>query len=237
MVRREARPALERLGPFVRATVGGTTLFLHVNEAGASFSHHGHDDIGGFVLYRDGRPSIVDPGRPSYLPADGFAKTAHAHGTVAVDGLGPVCEDRVIDRLGLVSAQTATLECGQEGGEVVIRIASTGFGRLADPVEWVREFRLNEDRLRVVDRFSGSGSGKHRVEWRLPFAPEVRLETDGDGWLARPGGMRIDIFGKAAVEASWYSPRYGKKEPASMLTWRDQFRSRADRTWEVRWNP
>lgn len=224
-------------------------LFLYANPLGLVPPwSHGHADLLGFLLYWEGTPLLVDPGRATYIdgPIGRYGRSARAHNGLMVDGLEPSV-------VHAHNGYTPTLLPGyydhpasvlpeekEDGVRVVVRCP--GFGRLAPGLSVTRVLGLSGAGLRVEDEITGSGC--HLVERFFHFHPAVEVSRDGGGVLrcAVPGGgafrLREEEADSGAVDTrkegsfslhrgeaghspmGWFSPRYGELQSSWTVAWR-----------------
>lgn len=134
---------------------------------------HAHADALSFQLWWRGEPVIVDPGTYTYEPGpdrDWFRGTA-AHSTVRIDGrdqfeLWGAFRSGPLPQVELLEVREGALE---------------GSVRLHGGIRHVRRLEWDEHGVTIRDRVDGTG--RHRVESRLVWAP------------ARPAGVTADAFG------------------------------------------
>ena len=180
----------------------------------ADVGAHAHNDHLSFTLALDGADCIVDSGTYTYtgdIRARHAFRSARAHNTVTLDGMeinALQASDpfRLDDR-----ADCRIVEWSPGDVRDVLVARHTGYPGIT--VE--RQFILDHERhtLEIRDRISGEG--RHRIEWRLHFAPEWSLSVDVNGVIADCNGKRILLRGTDSpgsglrLERAWYSPSYG----------------------------
>ncbi len=118
-------------------------------------------------------------------------------------------------------ANCRVTNCRLGEAEDVLSACHDGYRRVG--VEVRRTFVLNrrEESLAIQDRIIGAG--RHRLVWRIHFAPEVawrdptepssRGETVSGSRCGFPEGSGL----RADVEQAWYSPSYGVRSAAPAL--------------------
>lgn len=206
----------------------GWTLFARAETISGSLeATHRHHDTASFVLYREGVPILVDPGRLDYTaePTGRYGRTAAAHNTVMVSGLGPSA-DGPTWLAGDYAGVRAGIRCKHDGSDAVVTIEHDGFRRLAGgAVRHVRVIRLNAARVTIDDHLAGSG--ERPIAMRFHFAPGLELELAGGGtW--RVGAPELSFVADERLKAQsvvrtdaraggLYFPRYGEEVPTSTL--------------------
>lgn len=217
-----------------RLDYGAWTLFWYVFAAGSvPLYSHGHNEIGSFVLCRNGRVVITDPGRYSYRSDElgPYGKKAAAHNTVTLDGMDPYPPARRLypDRY---RQGRSTFSWNEQGETVTVCITHTGFERIARGCRATREFIIDREGIILRDVIDGRGS--HRVRTYFHFDPEVSINDTADGSITvSVGGESLSIAlssgggaarhsypcGQRDPEPSgWFFPKYGEAVPA--VTWR-----------------
>lgn len=184
---------------------------------------HRHADALSVHLAVNGRPLLIDPGTLAYVDQacerNRFRGTA-AHNTVHIDGLSQAEPGGPFEWRGLPSADVNRWVMGTtfdffEGSH-------HGYGRLPGPVEHRRSiFYLKPHFWLVRDVVRGAGLHQVGVHWHF-----------ADGTLtAIPGGVTFLSNRQTALCMlftsihrwshdmcpDWYSPVYGRKEPALLL--------------------
>jgi uncharacterized heparinase superfamily protein len=195
---------------------------------------HGHADLLTVQCSAFGEPFLVDPGTYGYRGdvewRDFFRSTA-AHSTVVVDGEGQAIPAgpfrwRTRPRARLRRWSTAEGLLLAEGDHPAYR-------RLSDPVLHRRRVLFVGNRYWVlVDELEGTG--EHRVDVQLQFAP-MEVIVEPSSWIRAQGrrghGLLVRAFatvpltverweGERAPLRGWLSPAYGCREPAPLVVHR-----------------
>ncbi|MFP3937124.1 MAG: heparinase II/III family protein [Phycisphaerae bacterium] len=188
--------------------VGGLVVFRSgrwycvVDAAGPAPSHnpaHVHACAGAFVLYRNDRKLITDPGVSTYRrgPRRTWERSTVAHNALCVDATdqSEVFAGFRIGRRAKVSRHIET----HRDGTTRISVRHDGYRRLAEPVEHMREFSAREDSLVVRDVLHGRG--KHTVSLLLTLAPGISPRPLANGWQldARGTILRVEWGPSATV--------------------------------------
>jgi len=179
---------------------------------------HGHADTLSFELSIAGQRVIVDSGVSEYgtSPERLRQRGTAAHNTVVIDhvdssevwsGFRVARRARIRDRRVDVAPERVTISASHDG-----------YRRLLGRVEHARRWEIEDGSIAILDDIRGKG--RHDVEIRFHFAPQVRPERQGESlWVLGPG-LRIET----APELSWsanestYHPAMGARIPAWVLT-------------------
>jgi heparinase II/III-like protein len=187
---------------------------------------HGHYDALSIEVAAGGRPLIVDPGRFTYHE-DKFNwrhwfKGTAAHNTVCVDGLdqtpyrcgkpkGPLAEAQLVERL---SAPNFDLLHG--------RVTSPAY----DAIHTRFIFFIADEYWVIVDKLNGAVP--HDYDLRFHLAPEAMnhlaiQKHEGNNAVIAPGlALIFESNHEPHVEPGWFSPEYGKKISAPVVSVRSR---------------
>jgi hypothetical protein len=197
---------------------------------GAPTGGHGHADALSLVFFAAGRDLLIDPGTGVYNAKKewrDYFRSSAAHNTVVVDGRDqsePAGTFRWESRAStsMLSHQIlGDLHCAE--GE------HTGYTRLAGPVTHKRRLLFcGTGCWLIADELLGTG--EHTFDFYYHFAPgiELRLMSAPGAPIevlarTRPGDAGVTLCFHTAAQAEaellegWVSPRYGRREPASVL--------------------
>ncbi len=194
---------------------------------------HGHADLLAIQCCATGVPYVTDPGTYCYTTdpeSRNFFRGTAAHSTVMVDGLsqavpaGPFAwqaRPRARLRRWLSTEAYDFADADHDG-----------YRRLPDPVVHRRRVLFVKPRYWVlVDDVDGEGC--RRVEIRFQFAP-LRLTVDPRLWARAHGRDGRDLLirpfatvplgadlheGESAPIQGWFSPDYGRRQPAPVLVY------------------
>jgi Heparinase II/III-like protein/Heparinase II/III N-terminus len=216
--------ALRESGFYLMADeTSGEQLLIDAGPLGAGSGGHGHADALSICLVRDGRNLLIDPGTYEYVGRDGerdrFRGTG-AHNTMQVDGLD---QAESIGPFSWKNFPQVRIEQWVNGRQFDLFHGShDGYSRLPSPVmhhRWV--FHRKKKFWLVRDRAEGNGSHQLDIEWHIAptlspvnskqcaFADQrerlALLTTDGNDW-------------SRSVRRDYWSPAYGHKEPASVVS-------------------
>lgn len=212
---------LESSGLYLMASAASREqIMIDAGPQGAGTAGHGHADALSLCWSRAGRPLLIDPGTFEYVgcgPERKQFRSTGAHNTLLVDGLsqatpkGPFGWARLprVQAEGWVSGQNFDLFVGSHDG----------YCRLPSPVvhrRWV--FWLKPHFWLVRDLALGEGQHRLDILWHLSpqLSPRDDAFVDGEGRGLRL--LTVEGHGwSQEVQAGWWSPVYGRKEPAPVL--------------------
>ena len=170
---------------------------------------HCHNDKLSFELYIDGEDIIVDPGTYVYTldpeARNRFRGTAY-HNTVMIDGKE---QNRFNEHRVFQMDNDALARCSkwEIGNEIDVFVGEHyGYKGFSHPVIHQREikFHKKEERLEVIDKFTGEG--EHNLEWNLVlslgFRQNLNISFDKLQWHREP---------------AFYSPEYGIRNKTEKL--------------------
>lgn len=205
---------------YARVTSGDLVLFVDVGEIGPDYlPGHAHADTLSFEASLAGRRWIVDSGTSLYEPGPERLRqrTTAAHNTVEVDGESSSevwSSFRVARR-----ARPFDLTLADDGDEVRIACAHTGYRRLPGRVTHRREWRVGPRALTIDDSLDGRFSA---AVARLHLHPEVEC-SDALDRMTGPGlppvGMASAGLQCARESATWH-PTFGARIPSSRISGR-----------------
>lgn len=203
--------------------VGNDFLFVDFGEVGLlGRGGHGHNDLLSFELCLNGQPIIVDPGMPGYTGDprmyERFRGTA-AHSTVQVDGQ-EMAQLRGYWRIANEAIPLPS-RCVTTTTTMIVSGGHDGYSRLDDPLSLRRELRLSRSGqgLTVTDSFETDG--RHFIEQRLHFHPDVVLEMREGSVGVEVGGLRWavrwEVGALPRLESGQVSHSYGMTARNQML--------------------
>ncbi len=233
---------------FIRYDTGVVTIFWHIETENSTLSNnHSHYDLGSFVLFYKGKQVFTDNGLRSYLKTDSFGKSALAHSTITIDGLGAYCQDRWINQLKGYRQQQAQFRKSQSDNQLEITIKTNGFARLTTPTTWERTFIVNDNDLTIVDNIK-SIKGKH-IKASFQLAPQIEgIARDNEIAILfdhnQIMSLKVNNFdqsqfsvikGNTDTQQGWHSKEYGTR--LSGTTVAHQYLSDGTKTtkYEIRW--
>ena len=197
-------------------------LFIDVNDIGPSYQPgHAHADTFNFVLYVDGKPSIVDTGTSTYEAGSvrDYERSTAAHNTVEIAGLNS-SEVWAAFRVG----KRATVIALEEG-ENFIKGVHNGYDRIGSKHK--RLWTWTERSIVIEDDIIG------RVNEGIAY---FHLHPDVEITAVEPPYILTDhcrvAFSSNTVEVSeyQYAPQFNVRIPAKVIKvfFRDHLETRID---------
>jgi len=200
-----------------------------------SLAAHGHADALSFVLNVGDREILVDPGTYAYHTEPSwrrYFRSTRAHNTVSIDD-----EDQSVQAGNFMWTDHAHARCVSfELSPHLQRFVGEhdGYRRLADPVVHRREIVLEPARqlFEITDTLRCTGTHTARRAWH--FAPECRVEPQGEGLRVSSGVSQVFIEpleallhteihrGGTPAQGGWVSRTFGRKQPATTVSWHSQ---------------
>ena len=183
----EASPPLVRdvwlsdadLQLMVARDAAGTTDGLYLAAwGGHNGQSHNHNDVGNYVVYHNGRPALIDVGRPTYtrqtFSSDRYkiwAMRSAYHNLPTVNG-------RMQEVGGQYAAGDVSYHADDEAAELTLDLAPA-YSSAAGIASWVRTIRLiRGDSVEVTDDFTLQEPSSNIVQ-HLITPCEVELLEDG----------------------------------------------------------
>src|SRR5262245_12737117 len=202
-----------------------------------SIAAHAHADALSVEVRHNGVDILADPGTYCYHGEPmwrEWVRSTAAHNTLEIDAVSQAQSGGPF--LWITHPRTRTTTC--ELGEQPVQTWTAehdGYLRLRTPTVHRRSVTLESERrvLTVVDTFDTNGTAQLRLSWHL--APGVLVELDGTraqlswqtgadhyhGRLVLPEGLAWTSH-PAEIDPilGWYSPRFGRRVPATSLVGR-----------------
>jgi hypothetical protein len=188
------------------------------------FTTHGHRDLGSFVWFHKGITVLADAGRFQYAP-DPVSRaqvTAGAHNSLLINGLGALPESLFTFALWLPEGYSQVRCDADVDSEDCVVLRHNGFSRLGTIGDHVRQVRIQDNRLLVLDCVEGSGMVRLELLWH--FAPGFRPSTLGLAEVRGPGfGVSVASMAAESLlpmhdwEVYEYSSEYGQKQASYRL--------------------
>jgi hypothetical protein len=188
---------------------------------------HGHADALAFTLDLDGRPVLVDPG--TYLYQSGGAwrdwfRGTRAHNTLAVAGAD---QSTIAGPFNWSHKAQARLI---ESTDTRIAASHDGY-RTRFGVDHDRRITLVENGIEIADSLVGAGAPR-RVELTLQLAPGLAIDHEGPTVTVTDPATGATVLvirfpdesvthatGGDRPDGGWVSPAFGRRVPATRLTW------------------
>ena len=201
----------------------GQQLVVDCGPQGYGWAGHGHADALSIQLAIDGKPILIDPGTCTYVNSSGerghFRQTA-CHNTVVVDGLSQADSAGAFKWEQLAEGRPERWIVGETFD--FFAGSHTGYKRLANPVTHRRNVFYLKSRFWLI-RDTLEGDGIHRADVCWHFAPGSVFPVSGGARFLGRDNATVTLFSSANSDFcqetvdGWYSPRYGRKEPAPVL--------------------
>lgn len=189
---------------------GNYELLLDVGNIGPDYiPGHAHSDTFSFVLYRNGRPFIVDTGTSTYETCErrlAERRTA-AHNTVQVDGLeqSEVWGSFRVARRAYVRDLVET--------DNAIAAWHTGYERIG--ARHAREFAFSEDE--IVIRDTVTSRKQHSCRAFLHFHPDVRVGLESGRVVADGATITFSDADHVQLDEYLYAPQFNVVVPAKVI--------------------
>jgi len=184
---------------------------------------HGHNDTLGFEYWRRGSPVIVDSGTYAYtfdVQARQEFRSTRSHNTVMVDGK-EIAEFAGLWKIVNDTTAPRVVRWQSDDETDLLEAEHHGYERLPSPVIHRRSITLKKRSGRLTIDDSCLGSGDHSLESYLHWYPGTTLTLqDARTAVASVGAERYIITasdGAWSLRQTWYSRRYGVREPKQTL--------------------
>ena len=159
-------------------------LFLAI-KGGHNKQSHNHNDVGSFIVYKNGNPVLIDPGNVKYT-RDVFgpnrykiwAMQSHYHNLPAFDGLGEPQGQVYASSRESYDPETHTLSLGLEGA----------FDRSAEILSYTRTAQLSDGVITVGEDIKLAK--EMEIDFRLMTA--VMPEVIGEGRILLAEGVTLE---------------------------------------------
>ena len=190
-------------------------LYLIIDGGPAGPDHllaHAHADVFSYELSLGGLPFVVDSGVYEYQagPMRQYVRGTGAHNTVCVDGVDQIeCWGSFrVARRSAPHDVSFSIEEGRSRFEGTY----SGYARLVgDGITHRRRIDVDERQREIIVTDQVTGAGRHRVESRIHFHPEVSIE-EGEHIVIRRESVSCQLHidsGTLRWEDGWYCPRFG----------------------------
>lgn len=183
---------------------------------------HGHNDTFSFELFYDTATFITDSGNFCYLSdptlRNRFRSTA-AHNTVMLDGIelatfaGPFKVKTDWTKPAVLKWHTSHT-CDE------LEVEHYAYTRLPEPITHRRRFVLHKAPLQLKIHDTLFGSGSHKADVFLHFAPEIDIKPIAHGRYELQHRdshatllLTVEGADELVLEDSEFAPRYGQKQP------------------------
>lgn len=200
-------------------------LVIDAGPQGSLSAGHGHADALSVHLSAEGRELLLDPGTCCYVSADNsrdeFRGTA-AHNTLRVEQSDQAKPKSAFSWEAFVETKVESWITGTSFE--LFRGLHFGYARLAHPVvhrRWV--FHLKSQFWLVRDVVLGEGEHSLDLFWHIAPGFLPRQESSGSILFEHAAGSRFALLTDDSsgwiqkLDQGWWSPVYGKREPAPVV--------------------
>jgi len=206
---------------YISARMASASVFMDVAPVGPDYlPGHAHADTLSFEASVGGRRVIVNGGTSRYgkEPEREAERGTAAHSTVTIDG-----RDSSEVWGGFRVARRAypiDLRVNCEGSQLVVACGHDGYRRLAGSPVHRRTWRVEANRLTVVDRIEGAFRD---AVARFILHPDVQCRLDAEGSsatlsFAGAAAIRVRVEGtRARMGTAFYAPQFGKRIPTAAI--------------------
>ena len=186
---------------------------------------HGHADALSVTFKLAGREVLLDPGTYTYTGDHvwrNYFRGTRAHNTVRVDHLDQAVQETAFMWSQPFHAQAVVNEESSDG-VVTVLAYHNGYVKRTGVTHWRAVLYAPPCSWLVWDRLTGDGVHDVELNWHLGVAPRsqdgryvLACETEILSLVVQ-GGTTTLHRGDVEPQCGWWSPRYGVKEPISML--------------------
>lgn len=155
-------------------------VFVHTPQNLKTYPRgHGHLDFGGFLLYDESGPLLVDRGRSSYKPErlGLYGISARAHNTAMINGLPlvPSCIGPFVLYKEYLNKNTIKIDI--EDGSPQLSWYTKAVNRLGRSLSWERNLSFHSGELEIEDIVSNPNQIALIINSHLHWAPEFLIPT------------------------------------------------------------
>ncbi len=207
------------------------SIFIYVNPLGyVPEWSHGHSDIGGFVMYWNHQPFLVDCGRLNFHDSSmgKYGRSVRSHNSISIDGYEP-CVTHGLNGFAQLMVREyveppPVVKLEERNDSVKIQIEYYGFKRIWKDLKVSRTFYCEKNSLIIEDDISGKDT--HKIETFFHLHPEVNPVSNGKDEVrfSFKGGEQLKLISRSSQSvyfetfkgtevpfiAGWYFPRYGQ---------------------------
>tara|TARA_B100000886_G_scaffold340385_1_gene309621 strand:+ start:16018 stop:17805 length:1788 start_codon:yes stop_codon:yes gene_type:complete len=194
---------------------GWSAIWHAEPSSGSCVASHAHHDLCSFVLYKDGKEIIIDPGRYNYDNSEigKYGMTAKSHSTILLNGCPPALSRR--DFKIPKSYRQSDIKVSHLINEDThsVTISHNGFKRISSNIQiHTRRFMFNEDSVKITDNIEGEGNQKLDILFQISKNTnyKVCLDKNLKNYTQRFQGNENPISG-------WRFLSFGEKEAAVTL--------------------
>ena len=188
-----------------RCKDGSTEGFLVAAKGGHNAESHNHNDVGNFIVYRDGRPILIDAGVETYSRKT-FSSRRYEIWTMqsAYHSLPTI--DGVMQSPGRrFAAKDVSHEATDDYAQLRLDI-SGAYPKEAGVTSWMRTIRLNRGRDIVVTEQYALEKPAGEITLSLLTPCKVTQEKDGQLRLETADGQGLHIAVRVVYDAGKLKP-------------------------------
>ena len=203
---------------YIRVTLGQAVLLIDAAPIGPDYlPGHAHADTLSYELSLFGQRMVVNSGTSGYGLGRQreWERSTRAHSTVEIDGQDSSevwASFRVARR-----AYPFDVSVKRDGNAVIVEAAHDGYCRLPGRVVHRRRWKLQANRLEVIDNIEGAFS---TAVSRVYFHADIQIRKVGSGGTAfsldRTVSWETNVVDSTIEATSWY-PEFGVSIPNSCL--------------------
>ena len=208
--------------------------FDHGSLGMAPFCNHGHADALSITLTKNDKKVLVDPGTYRYNNVPEwrrYFKGTRAHNTVTIDHRDQARQETSFIWSRPYKAMPIVFPSDTISSDhtIFLQALHNGYSEKRFPFQHQRSILFfGNKNLLIKDCFKGVGC--HHFELNFHFHPDISLHREQQWWVAESelspllyisfhsGGDITLLKGENDPVFGWYSPAYGEKEPASVLS-------------------
>jgi len=166
-----------------RCREGTTEGFFIAAKGGHNAESHNHNDVGNFIVYRDGRPVLIDVGVETYSRKtfgseryEIWTMQSAYHNLPAIDGVAQSAGREF-------AARDVSYEADNDHAQLRLDLAAT-YPKQANLRSWVRTIRLNRGKDVVVTEDYALEQPAGEITLSLMTPCKVELQKEGQLLLA-----------------------------------------------------
>lgn len=181
---------------------GDLEVFLNVGKIGPDYQPgHSHSDTFSFVLYKSGKPVIIDPGISTYETSETRIKerSTSFHNTVEINGRNQ-SEIWASFRVGR-RASVINLQEHDEGDNFIIRAEHDGYKNIG--LTHSREWEISDDQVKITDFIKGDAEVSQKAYFHFPAY--LCLEVDAENGIISTGLINLRFDGAKSIHKIKYN--------------------------------
>ena len=160
---------------------GWTAIWHAESSSGSAIASHAHHDLCSFVLYKDGKEIIIDPGRYNYDNSDfgNYGMTAKSHSTILLNGYPPALSRRDFKIPKSFRRADVAVSHFKNDDTYSITISHNGFKRFSSDIQiHTREFVFHKDSVKIIDNIEGKGNQNLEIFFQISKTSNYMVHLD-----------------------------------------------------------